>query len=87
MSHHHGPSQIFVDNGRVTSMFKTINGIAIVVISALLIWVATTVSSLNVQVAVLVSQSEAENIEHTRFENRISSLERERSNNINRRNN
>ena len=79
-------SQVIVENGRVSSLFKTINGIAIVVISALLLWMASTLTQLNAQVAVLIAQNNAmassalnnrdlRNREHDRFEDRISKLE------------
>ena len=75
-----------MENGRVSALFKTINGIAIVVISALLLWMASTLTQLNAQVAVLIAQNNAmatsalnnrdlRNREHDRFEDRISKLE------------
>lgn len=78
-----GDAQIIVENGRVTSLFKAINGVAIVLISALLIWVATSLSQLNVQVAVLISQNETRIDEHTRINDRLTALERERGNGLN----
>ena len=79
-------SQVIMENGRVSSLFKTINGIAIVVISALLLWMASTLTQLNAQVAVLIAQNNAlaaraidnrelRNREHDRFDARISKLE------------
>ena len=70
----------------MSALFKTINGIAIVVISALLLWMASTLTQLNAQVAVLIAQNNAmaasalnsrdlRNREHDRFEDRISKLE------------
>ena len=75
-----------MENGRVSALFKTVNGIAIVVISALLLWMASTLTQLNAQVAVLIAQNNAmatsalnnrdlRNREHDRFEDRISKLE------------
>lgn len=79
-------SQVILENGRVSGLFKTINGIAIVVISALLLWMASTLTQLNAQVAVLIAQNNAmvssainnnemRNREHDRFNERISKLE------------
>ena len=79
-------SQVIMENGRVSALFKTVNGIAIVVISALLLWMASTLTQLNAQVAVLIAQNNAmatsalnnrdlRNREHDRFEDRISKLE------------
>ena len=77
-----GDSQVILENGRVTSLFKTINGVAIVLMSAMLIWIASSLTTLNVQVAVLISQNETRINEHSRINERISALERERSNGL-----
>lgn len=79
-------SQVIVENGRVSSLFKTINGVAIVLISALLLWMAATLTQLNAQVAVLISQNnssvqlmqltkENRDREHKRMNERISDVE------------
>lgn len=70
-----GDSQIIVENGRVSSLFKTLNGIAITLISALLIWMAASLQNLNTQVAVLISQNASKESEHTRINERLSKLE------------
>ena len=75
-------AQILIENGRVTSLFKTINGVAIVLMSAMLIWIASSLTTLNVQVAVLISQNETRINEHARINDRITALERERSNGL-----
>ena len=77
-----GSAQILVENGRVTGLFKTINGVAVVLISLLLAWVATSLTDLNVQVAVLISQNETRINEHTRINDRLTALERERGNGL-----
>ena len=75
-----------MENGRVSALFKTVNGIAIVLISALLLWMASTLTQLNAQVAVLIAQNNAMTLstvnnnqmrdrEHDRFNERISKLE------------
>ena len=79
-------SQVIMENGRVSALFKTVNGIAIVLISALLLWMASTLTQLNAQVAVLIAQNNAMTLstvnnnqmrdrEHDRFNERISKLE------------
>ena len=73
-----GDAQVIVENGRVTGLFKIINGVAIVLISTLLIWVAITLTTLNTQVAVLISQNETRINEHARIDGRLTALERER---------
>jgi len=73
-----GDAQIIVENGRVSSLFKTLNGVAVILISALLIWVAVTLTTLNTHVAVLISQNENRINEHTTINDRITALERER---------
>lgn len=78
--------QILIENGRVSSLFKTINGVAIVLISALLLWMASALSTMKEQVAVLVSQNNsaielnhvkdaARDSEHARMNERISKVE------------
>lgn len=79
-------SQILVENGRVSGLFKVINGVAIVIISALLIWMASNLTQLNAQVAVLISQNNAallaatntreiRNREHDKIDIRLEKLE------------
>ena len=79
-------SQVILENGRVSSLFKVINGVAITIISVLLIWMASSLTQLNAQVAVLISQNNAailsagntrdiRNREHDRFNERISKVE------------
>lgn len=77
-----GDTQVIVENGRVSGLFKTINGIAVVLISALLIWVAVSLTTLNTQVAVLISQNETRINEHSTINDRITALERERRNGL-----
>lgn len=72
-----GDAQVIIENGRVTGLFKIINGVAVVLISALLIWVAVTLTVLSTQVAVLISQNETRINEHTTINDRITTLERE----------
>ena len=67
-----------MENGRVSGLFKAINGVAIILISLLLAWVATSLTDLNIQVAVLISQNETRINEHARINERIAALERER---------
>jgi len=79
-------SQVIIENGRVSALFKTINGVAIILISALLLWMAGKLTELNAQVAVLISQntasveltrvqSAARDKEHDRMNERISAVE------------
>ena len=71
-------SQVIIENGRVSGLFKALNAVSIILISALLIWVATTLTSLNTQVAVLISQNETRINEHTAINQRLTNLESER---------
>lgn len=75
--------QTIVENGRVSGLFKALNAMSVILISTLLIWVAVTLTGLNTQVAVLISQNETRINEHTRINDRIAELERERRNSIN----
>ena len=72
-----GEAQVIVENGRVSGLFKTVNAISVILISTLLIWVVLSLSTLNTQVAVLISQNETHVNEHTRIDNRIAELERQ----------
>ena len=67
-------------NGRINSLFNTINAVAIVLITAALIWAGATLTKLNTQVAVLISQNETRVNDYARLDRRITTIERDRLN-------
>lgn len=70
-------SQVIVQNGRVSVLFKTLSAIAVILISTLLAWMASTLNELDKNVAVLISQNQSKENEHARIDSRITDLERE----------
>jgi hypothetical protein len=68
--------QVIVENVRVDTFMKSIVVIATALVTALLIWMATTLNSLDHQVANLVTWNEIRGNDHNKYESRLHDLER-----------
>lgn len=72
------PRQVIIENGRVDVLMKAVFLIGTALITTLLVWMATTLNSLDRQVATLVTWNEVRNSDHAKFDQRLTELERER---------
>ena len=73
------PGHQMVINSQLSSLFMIINAVVVALITSIMIWSASTLHTLSTQVAVLISQNEEKENEHSRFDRRITVLERDRS--------
>ena len=72
------PRQVIIENGRVDAFMKALMTIGTGLVLASLLWIMTTLNSLNHQVTILVERDDMKQADHIRYENRLTELERQK---------